>query len=75
MVVPEALLEHHPGKTAAGVDAQVGAQERKRAAVGRDEQSPGRRSGLERDGLDRRSLSHGQASFQLTRPTQEPVRS
>ena len=71
--VPEALLQHHPGEAAAGLGMEGRAQEGERAAVGRDEPSPRRGDGRKRGGLDRGSLTHGQASFRLTRPTLGPT--
>ena len=40
--VPEALLQHHPGEAAAGLDTQGSAKQRKRTAGGRDEPPSGR---------------------------------
>ena len=71
--VPEALLQHHPGEAATGLGTQGGALEGKRAAVGCDELAPGWRGGRTWSGLDPGSLTHGRASFRLTRPTHGPA--
>jgi hypothetical protein len=64
--VPEALLQHHPDEAASGLRPQGGVLEGKRAAIGGDKASAGRRGRRARGGLDRGSLTHGQASFRLT---------
>ena len=70
--VPEALLQHHPGEAAAGLDTQGSAKKRKRTAGGLDEPPSGRGTGQGRCRLDAGTLTHGRASFRLTRPTHGP---
>ena len=70
--VPEALLQHHPGEAAAG----LGTQGRAPRGSGRPSvatRRPPDGAGRTRGGLDPGSLTHGRASFRLTRPTHGPA--